>query len=96
MQGAQVESPQIPGQITGGIFWKDSVTSPGTIISGGTTAGISGLIGDIQELHPDTVTTVGYLPAAIPKKDKTDFRYQEIRKTEGAHFSVRQPLQLLG
>jgi hypothetical protein len=63
----------------------------GTIISGGTTSGISGLIGEAQQTYPNTIRTVGYVP-----KTKTDFldkRYNEIRFTDGEKFSPIEPLQ---
>jgi ppGpp synthetase/RelA/SpoT-type nucleotidyltranferase len=65
----------------------------GTIISGGTTAGICSLVGDIQEAHKDTITTLGYLPATIPLAERIDTRYHEIRKTDGKRFSAKEPLQ---
>lgn len=65
----------------------------GTIISGGTTAGICGLAGDIQEINQDSITTIGYVPAAIPAPEQVDTRYHEIRKTDGEKFSVLEPLQ---
>jgi hypothetical protein len=63
----------------------------GTIISGGTTAGISGLIGKVQQKYLDSIFSIGYVP-----KDKTnsvDTRYREIRLTEGETFSPIEPLQ---
>lgn len=63
----------------------------GTIISGGTTAGISGLIGEAQRKSPITVRTVGYVPK--PKTDLIDKRYREIRFTDGEKYSPLEPLQ---
>jgi len=72
-----------------GSFWSYS----GTIISGGTTAGICGIAGDIQEAYPKRITTIGYLPATIPTTEQIDSRYKEIRKTHGKTFSSAEPLQ---
>jgi hypothetical protein len=65
----------------------------GTVISGGTTAGICGLVGDLPDIYNDKITTIGYLPSTLPAKEQADTRYHEIRKTEGEKFSVREPLQ---
>lgn len=65
----------------------------GTVISGGTVAGICGLIGDVQEVHNDAIVTLGYLPDAIPSHERIDLRYKEIRRTTGEKFSAREPLQ---
>ncbi len=65
----------------------------GTLISGGTTAGISGLAGDLQEIYPTTVYTVGYIPALIPPDVRIDNRYREQRQTVGHDFDAYGPLQ---
>jgi hypothetical protein len=65
----------------------------GTIISGGTTAGISGLIGEVGQKYPDTVRTIGYLPKKIPSDVSIDRRYSETRYTDGDVFSPLEPLQ---
>jgi ppGpp synthetase/RelA/SpoT-type nucleotidyltranferase len=65
----------------------------GTIISSGTTAGIGGLIGDVQQEHPDTIRTIGYMPRLIPADVSKDRRYSEVRHTEGNDFSALEPLQ---
>lgn len=64
----------------------------GTVISGGTAAGVSGLVGDIGATYPETIHTVGYVPRnASADKDKS--RYREIRRTTGNDFSPMEPLQ---
>jgi hypothetical protein len=63
----------------------------GTIISGGTTSGISGLIGRVQQKYPDKIHTIGYVPKI--KTELVDKRYREIRLTEGEEFSPAEPLQ---
>lgn len=69
----------------------------GTIISGGTTAGIPGIVGFLRDkLHQKGekhFTAIGYLPDSMPKDVKVDKRYDEIIYTEGRDFSPRQPLQ---
>ncbi len=65
----------------------------GTIISGGTTAGISGLVGDVSEEHTDAIRTIGYVPRSTPTDVFMDRRYSEIRYTEGDSLSALEPLQ---
>jgi len=63
----------------------------GTIISGGTATGISGLVGDVGQKYGDAIRTIGYVPKKPPAA--TDKRYSEIRYTEGGDFSALEPLQ---
>lgn len=68
----------------------------GTLISGGTTQGISGLVGDAAQAYPGRIHTIGYLPELIPKdatKDGDPMRYKDIRYTDGHGFSPIEPLQ---
>ena len=65
----------------------------GTLISGGTTAGVSGLVGDLQEIYPATIHTIGYVPSLIPADTRVDARYREQRQTVGQDFDARGPLQ---
>jgi len=65
----------------------------GTIISGGTTAGVCGIVGDVQETYEGAIKTIGYLPGTIPPTTAIDPRYYEIRKTDGDKFSIKEPLQ---
>ncbi len=65
----------------------------GTVISGGTTAGVSGLVGELQERYPDDIFAVGYVPKTMPSDAQLDVRYRQIRVTEGSGFSAREPLQ---
>jgi ppGpp synthetase/RelA/SpoT-type nucleotidyltranferase len=64
----------------------------GTILSGGTTAGISGLVGELKEKYPGQIRAVGYLPRSIPSWASKDQRY-ELYYTEGTDFSPLEPLQ---
>jgi ppGpp synthetase/RelA/SpoT-type nucleotidyltranferase len=64
----------------------------GTIISGGTTAGISGLVGDVQERYKRDIATIGYVPRLTAVDATIDGRYSEIRKTDGSGFS---PLEVV-
>jgi hypothetical protein len=63
----------------------------GTVISGGTDSGISGLIGEVQKRNPSAIRAVGYVPKS--KSNLADKRYHEIRLTEGEDFSPNEPLQ---
>ncbi|MCU0293128.1 MAG: RyR domain-containing protein [Thermoanaerobaculaceae bacterium] len=66
----------------------------GTIIAGGTTAGISGLAGEIGERNPSGIRTIGYLPCdPLPADAVIDPRYTEIRRTGGQAFTPLEPLQ---
>ena len=62
----------------------------GTIISGGTRQGISGLAGDLREHCGDRLHTIGYVPRSVPIADSIDdtpSRYVEIRRTSGNSFT---------
>jgi hypothetical protein len=63
----------------------------GTIVSGGTTSGISGLIGEVQQKYSNSIRTVGYFPKT--QLDLVDKRFCEIRFTESKTFSPMEPLQ---
>ena len=65
----------------------------GTIISGGTTTGIYGLVGEIGQKYNKSIKTIGYVPKKLPKNISIDKRYDEIRYTDGADFSPLEPLQ---
>lgn len=64
----------------------------GTIISGGTLAGIARLVGDVQEAAGDRVRTTGYIPAEAEDLP-LDSRYRELRTTEGRDFSALKVAQ---
>jgi len=65
----------------------------GTIISGGTAAGVSGLATEIGSKYPDDIKTVGYIPRGLPAGVRKDKRYRELRSTDGTDFSPLEPLQ---
>jgi len=65
----------------------------GSIIGGGTTAGMSGLVGDIQAAYPEAITSIGYVPQFLPEGAQIDPRYRQVRSTEGKNFSALEPLQ---
>ncbi len=65
----------------------------GTIISGGTRAGVAGLAGDVQQTYPADIRTIGYVPQRRPTDVMMDERYGEIRYTTGDDFSPLEPLQ---
>jgi ppGpp synthetase/RelA/SpoT-type nucleotidyltranferase len=64
----------------------------GTIISGGTISGVSGLVGQVQEKYLSTIKTVGYLPK-VTKTTLIDKHYCQILFTEGEDFSPAEPIQ---
>jgi hypothetical protein len=63
----------------------------GTIVSGGTASGISGLIGEVQQKYPNSLRTVGYFPKT--QLDLIDNRFGEVRFTGNENFSPMEPLQ---
>lgn len=69
----------------------------GTIISGGTTAGIPGIVGALAErLHARSVRSsvvLGYHPRKLPAHTKLDHRYDDLVETDGNDFSPLQPLR---
>lgn len=64
-----------------------------TIISGGTREGVGGLVGALQKRYPDTLHTIGYVPAFTPPDAHEDNRYADLRHTDSHGFGVREPLQ---
>ena len=64
----------------------------GTILSGGTTAGVSGLVGEVRTSSPDRIRAIGYVPRTVSPATE-DRRYSELRRTEGDGFTVLEPLR---
>jgi mutator protein MutT len=71
----------------------------GTIISGGTTQGISGVVGELSAKSHGRIRAVGYLPKSLPTdgtatKDERYERLGELRRTDGGDaFTAREPIQ---
>lgn len=65
----------------------------GMIISGSTVAGVCDLVGDIQNMYPKSIETIGYIPKDLPSNVKIDIRYSRIHKTNGNDFSFLEALQ---
>lgn len=65
----------------------------GVVLSGGTTQGIAGIVGDVGRARGASMQTVGYLPELIPADATRDEDYDEIRTTSGRGFSPLEPLQ---
>jgi ppGpp synthetase/RelA/SpoT-type nucleotidyltranferase len=65
----------------------------GNIISGGTLAGISKLVGDVQRKYPTKIYTIGYVPQKLPFGTDLDKRYSEHRTTDDAQFTPMQPVK---
>jgi ppGpp synthetase/RelA/SpoT-type nucleotidyltranferase len=64
----------------------------GTVISSGTNAGLSRVIGDVQERYPE-LQAIGFVPSALPQGSTLDARYCEIRRRDGEGFNPAEPLQ---
>jgi tetratricopeptide (TPR) repeat protein len=65
----------------------------GTIISGGTTAGISGLVGELAKVYPGRLRLIGYIPELRPSNVLVDTRYKHLLATKGKDFSAVEPIQ---
>lgn len=68
----------------------------GTVISGGTTQGISGVVGELAASSNGRIRAVGYLPKSLPTDGTAtrDDRYDELRRTDGGDsFTAREPIQ---
>ena len=68
----------------------------GTLLSGGTTQGVSGLAGDVAQTYPGQIRCIGYLPEQVPEiaiRDDDPTRVQEIRTTPSRDFTPLEPLQ---
>jgi ppGpp synthetase/RelA/SpoT-type nucleotidyltranferase len=69
----------------------------GTVISGGTSSGVPGLVGSVAKEYREKgnkqFQLVGYLPEMIPSNTSPDERYDEFIKTNSRDFSPLQPLQ---
>src|SRR5262249_6318050 len=68
----------------------------GTILAGGTEAGVSGLVGELQQADPDSIYSVGYAPGRLPKDVQLSVHYREQRPTSGEDFSPLEPLAYWG
>lgn len=70
----------------------------GIIISSGTTAGISGVVGylseEMKKRGKREFQIVGYVPRLTPAHVTLDKRYDELIETEGIDFSAFEPLQM--
>lgn len=64
----------------------------GTVYGGGTTAGISGIIGSLPETQKGLLRKMAYLPGAVPPWTELHRSY-EVHYTEGERFSALEPLQ---
>ncbi len=64
----------------------------GTLVSGGTTSGISGIAGDIAAANPGA-TAIGYLPRRLPAGTGRDRRYASFRTTLAGKFTAADCLR---
>ena len=65
----------------------------GTVLSGGTSQGICGIVGAIGRARGCAIRTIGYLPQLLPVDATADPDYDEIRQTHGHGFTPLEPLQ---
>jgi hypothetical protein len=71
----------------------------GTVISGGTSEGICGLVGDAAQRYGDRIHSVGYIPGAgfgeagEATVDKDPKRYRQLCYTDGRGFTPIEALQ---
>lgn len=68
----------------------------GVVISGGTTQGVSGLMGEIAAESNGRIYAIGHLPPILPNDGTAteDVRYQERRRTDSKRrFSALEPIQ---
>jgi len=63
----------------------------GTLIGGGTTSGMSALVGELTATLP-LARSIGYVPAVLPPDVALDQRYSEIRESDGDDFGPAEPL----
>jgi ppGpp synthetase/RelA/SpoT-type nucleotidyltranferase len=69
---------------------------PLAIISGGTKAGISRLVGDVVQTSGGRIKAYGYLPKTVPSDYRVDHdktRYTLLRESPGNDFTALDPLQ---
>ena len=66
----------------------------GTIIAGGSKAGVSGIIGDLEACSEDTVHKIGYIPHNFPVDETihSDFEIHRSRKLEPVSWLDSQHL----
>jgi ppGpp synthetase/RelA/SpoT-type nucleotidyltranferase len=66
----------------------------GTVISGGTAQGISGIVGDVIIASNGAIDGIGYLPATLPADGSAspDPRYRHRYSDGQAKFSAAEPL----
>lgn len=65
----------------------------GTIISGGTTAGVSGMVGSLSPSPGRTLHRVAYLPKSLPGGDQRCKAYEEVRTSPGKGYNPAGVLQ---
>ncbi len=64
----------------------------GTIISGGTTDGVSGLVGELQDAIKGEIQLLSYLPSKLPEGVEIHPNYK-IYQLQSNNFSPLEPLQ---
>jgi len=75
----------------------------GTVISGGSRAGISGIVGDLSLCSQDSLRKIGYIPGTLPEDFEAHNNFERFEAKETSHdvrglkqiakFTPLQPLQ---
>jgi ppGpp synthetase/RelA/SpoT-type nucleotidyltranferase len=65
---------------------------PGSVLSGGTAAGVCAAPGELQAADGARVHVVGYVPGRMPAGVEVDARYGALRRSGGDGFSPLEPL----
>lgn len=64
----------------------------GVIISGGTTAGVSGIVGNLPDNGGEKIVKIAYLPKSIPAEDTPHMEYRSFL-VPGHQYSPLGPIQ---
>jgi ppGpp synthetase/RelA/SpoT-type nucleotidyltranferase len=65
----------------------------GSVISGGTLAGVCQIVGDLQIKYPKEITTIGYIPSSFSHTIVKDERYSDLRTTVANEFSALRTIR---
>jgi ppGpp synthetase/RelA/SpoT-type nucleotidyltranferase len=65
----------------------------GTVFSGGTRAGIPGIVGDLPDSAPGSIRKISCLPVAVPTWTTVHSGYHDVYHSTGTHFSPLESIQ---
>ncbi|MBN1542912.1 hypothetical protein JW992_12265 [candidate division KSB1 bacterium] len=95
--GGATEMEKTKFPLYSGFLLEALKTYQGTIISGGTTSGIPGLVGGNTELARrggnGHYRLIGYIPKKMPRGIRKDQNYDELVVTDGQDFGILELLQ---